>query len=263
MVQWTRATGPVLRKDEARLPQITSNGDVLILRKLKITEYAAQTVGLSSSSTIWVVLPLSALETSKRDDGTDIKHIKCAMAGDPTPVELSYAKAIWQLEPRSSFGTTPKPASVEINTNITADPDPHGQPVTKPRKFRLVRDLHAPARPGHNVFANLLGEVRKLFSNDYRVELQLTDYTHHPLLYNYSIGCDENRVEGDEFGYTLDKKSWWPGPWGQMTIQINLWDAHASFARKDVKEGAYVFLQNVHLKLDRGRRVHTPTNHFF
>ena len=102
------------------------------------------------------------------------------------------------------------------------------------------------------LFVDMLGEVRKCYANDFRVELSVTDYTAHKALYNYAYGCDEDGTEGDQYGYMADmQQKQWPGPWGKMTIVIALWDAHAMFAREKVKEGDFVLLRNIQVAMDR------------
>ena len=251
---WCSGCGLVFRffhKDETKLPKITQNGDVLILRNVKGIEFKGQTgqvQRISTYNTSWVVLDRASLESSKCPRGSDIKYTKSSGAHDVSADTITYGKAIWDMEPSSSFAMSTKSTSQQIAPTTG---NHSGGPIAKRQKFSLIRNLDTPANDRQSIFADLLGEVRKVFCHVDRVELQVTDYTPHKMLYNYSLGCDENRIEGDEYGYISDRRRQWPGPWGQMTIQINLWDAHALFARSSVKEGMLISLRNVHLTLDK------------
>lgn len=98
----------------------------------------------------------------------------------------------------------------------------------------------------------LLGQVIKM--NDWDSEktiLYLTDYTENPSLTDFKKD-DEEGEEGDDFGYMSRRKGNWPGPWGRLTIQVTLWEPHASFAREKVKAGDLVHLTYVRIKEGRG-----------
>ncbi|RJE17069.1 hypothetical protein PHISCL_10594, partial [Aspergillus sclerotialis] len=79
--------------------------------------------------------------------------------------------------------------------------------------------------------------------------LYFTDYTANKDLINYSQ--DASNRDGDEYGYLSHSMKKWPGPLGQMTLQITLWEPHASYAREYLKAKDFVRLTNVHIK--RGR----------
>ena len=98
----------------------------------------------------------------------------------------------------------------------------------------------------------LLGQVVKMNTYDSNKTLiYLTDYTTNTSLIDIRKDDNESGVEGDEYGYLSRKKQNWPGPWGQLSIQVALWEPHASFAREYVKEGSLVHLTYVHVKDDR------------
>jgi hypothetical protein len=98
----------------------------------------------------------------------------------------------------------------------------------------------------------LLGQVVKMntFDSD-KTLIYLTDYTINTSLMDIKKDDEEDGIEGDAYGYLTRKKKNWPGPWGQQTIQVALWEPHASFAREYIKEGNLVHLTYVHVKDDR------------
>lgn len=101
-------------------------------------------------------------------------------------------------------------------------------------------------------FTQLLGQVVRL--NDYDSEktiLYITDYTANASLMDIKRDDEELGTEGDQYGYIARRKKNWPGPWGQLTIQVTLWEPHASFARENVKESNLVHLTYVHIKEGR------------
>jgi hypothetical protein len=79
--------------------------------------------------------------------------------------------------------------------------------------------------------------------------LHLTDYTSNESLTDIrKDGEDELGTEGDTYDYLSRKRKNWPGPWGKMTIQVVLWEPHATFARTHVKEGQLVLLTYTRIK---------------
>lgn len=78
--------------------------------------------------------------------------------------------------------------------------------------------------------------------------MYITDFTMNPKLYAY-----EWRKGGADYDGRGDRK--WPGPWGQYTLQITLWDAHAVAAKQAVFDGAYLKLQNVRAKRNGDGRL--------
>ncbi|KUJ09981.1 uncharacterized protein LY89DRAFT_787664 [Mollisia scopiformis] len=114
-------------------------------------------------------------------------------------------------------------------------------------KFSLLKDVE-PER-----FYNILGQVIKVYGSGDRVTLYLSDYTANSKFYNYAWGEDANAAvrEGDEYGYTKTKSKEskaWPGPFGKMTIQLTLYDAHAAFVQDEIEVNQWVLLSNVQIK---------------
>lgn len=109
----------------------------------------------------------------------------------------------------------------------------------------LIQDLQ------ERTYVDLIVEIVKVHKNDYeKAILYVTDYTTHQDLVDYSKNEDKGR-EGDEYGYLSRHQSNWPGPHGKMTLQITLWEPHASYAREHLEAKNLVHLTNLHVK--RGR----------
>ena len=245
---WTDGLGlkfSFFHKLMERLPAIETNGDVVLLRNIKIKNYRGSWIGLSNSSTTWAVFPESLLPASSdqlRPEG--IRVTQSPPAASPTRLETEYAIHLCNSKRGTSLALPPPSTSLQL-ASITNGAG--GVPVKRREKFSLVQDLALPEHGTKPIFADLLGEVRKFYENDFCVELSITDYTSNKGLFNYAYGCDDDGMEGDQFGYLAGKQTTWPGPWGKMAMNVRMWDAHATFARSQVKLGHFVFLRNVHI----------------
>lgn len=97
-----------------------------------------------------------------------------------------------------------------------------------------------------NLFYDLVGEVVKTFWDGDCVDLYVTDYTINKDLFLYEDKSQLDRCSGD--------KRPWPGPFGQMTMQIRCYEPHAGAAR-ELKEGDFVFMQNVRTKWSQKNKL--------
>lgn len=120
-------------------------------------------------------------------------------------------------------------------------------------KFNLIKNI------GPSQYFDLVVEAVKLYPQG--GEIYVTDYTENNLLYHYNhpdenLDIDDSR-DGDAFNYTGSvRRNEWPGPFGQMTLQVKLWEPHASHGFNKVKEGDSIELKNVHVKMDSsGARI--------
>ncbi|KIY03827.1 uncharacterized protein Z520_00518 [Fonsecaea multimorphosa CBS 102226] len=262
---WSAGTGlrfSFFHSQQDQLPDIRDQGDVVILRNVKINVYNGQTIGWSNSSSTWVVLPATELEKiqSVQDlkdrgrfmgqGGGDRNHyLLGARAALPNEAELKYAQWIAEQEDPSLW-TKPQPRTqLEIANTMEA----HGGTAPARReKFRTLDQLDLPSGRAY-IFVDLLGEVRKIFSpNDLTTELYLTDYTTNDGLRDYQHSNDQGGRDGDPWGHIEDKTSTkWPGPWGKMTIMVTCWERQASVATHIASLGSFVYLRNVQIKMDK------------
>lgn len=111
------------------------------------------------------------------------------------------------------------------------------------KRFSLLKDV------SFGTFIDIVGQVVKTFPEGDRFTLYVTDYTRNVNLYNYPLTDESTGRDGDEFDYISSRpRKRWPGPFGQMTLQITLWEPHSWFARQNVKENDFVHLQNIRVK---------------
>ena len=96
----------------------------------------------------------------------------------------------------------------------------------------------------------LLGQVVDLNTYDSeRCVLYLTDFTENEQLVDYKKPGedDDSGPEGDRFNYIHKTKNW-PGPWGKLTIQVTLWEPHATYARAHLKPGDITLITYARIK---------------
>lgn len=111
-----------------------------------------------------------------------------------------------------------------------------------------------------NKFHNTLVEVVKIFPGRYGIcEVYVTDYTTNKELFSFPApeekddGLDGR--DGDAYGYMPVSKREWPGPFGSMTLKVDVKEPHASFIMNKVKEGDAIYLQNLRVKLSRMNKM--------
>lgn len=233
----------------SELPAIRAIGDVVLLRGIKIKVYEGMTTGLSSRATSWVVFPAESIPTKAPSSAVQLKNVKEARGLAPTLSEMHYAICLCNSRDRS---TVTAPSSLPTGSAVTPVLDAPST-VQVRDKFSLVRDVNV------STFYNLVGQVVKLYPSNGRVELYITDYTSHCLVWNYpepDDGIGSGR-EGDEYDYTAgcsaNKK--WKGPYGKMTLTVTLWGNNAYFCQQHIKEDDFVHLRNVHVKYSKDAKV--------
>lgn len=236
-------------RTEDKLPNIISKGDVVVLRSTKLRQFNGELMALSSFQSSWLVFHQQDIPLND----TEVKGVlPFSKMSEQTPSPgkdiIDYAVEICNSLDRSTFGEPALVTSLQAS-NILGSNGAASSPT--PKKFQLIQDLTLPRTTRDLKFADLLGEVRKVYMNDFRVELSITDYTSHESLYNYAHTLDDEQGrDGDEFNYIPGQKAW-SGPWGKMSMVVTAWDSHANFARKNVGLGNIVFLRNVQIGLDR------------
>lgn len=140
-----------------------------------------------------------------------------------------------------------------VNSKSIIDKD--GERINYDTRFRFVKDI------GPEQFVDLVGEVVKIFPGTMAADLYITDYTSNNMLYNHKdvTTAGESQAvprEGDEFSYIVSKPgSKWPGPYGTMTLAVNLWPPHSHFALRNVKVGDLVYLRNVRTKISKAQKI--------
>ncbi|PKX99439.1 telomere-binding alpha subunit central domain protein [Aspergillus novofumigatus IBT 16806] len=227
------------KDNQSQLPPVRVH-DAILLRNITITKFNGRPLGVAPDETTipWAIF--------RPEPGfVDISPICGPVPFEPSYSEKSYALSL--IDKSSNFKSfrntsnekTAPPTLRSVNSVVSA-PRPKAN-----QRFSLIKDVE------ERTFVDLTGEVVKIFTNDSeKVALYLTDYTTNEGLHNYTINANNAR-EGDQYAYLPRSKRQWQGPAGRMTLQITLWEPHASFAREHLKEGSFVRLRNVHIKRSR------------
>ena len=272
---WTQGIGLTVRffqKQDNQLPSIQNQGDVVILRNVKLKNYHGMPTVLSNSTSSWVVVEGASLQDSTEADGSDIIIHQSGAANHraarPNDAEIKYAKDLLAIEDPSRWQRPAAPTSLQVAGIQRANGGIPGPPADK---FRKIEDLQAPQHGNDRVYVDLLAEVRRLYVPDHsppRVEVSVTDYTEHSMLYKYSPEAEDSEAEfdGDRFRYIEHTHKLWAGPWGKKTLLVLLWQPHCDFAIKNVEPGSFVVLRNVQITLDRnGTKMegHLRTDRFY
>jgi protection-of-telomeres protein 1 len=248
------------RKRLEDLPTIKAIGDVVLLRNMKVGEYAGETVPVSCFQTGHLVFsaPVVPSPAFKLDYVGGNGKLPCqgtdGLRNALGPVEQDYIITL-----KSELNIQIKPVDVPAPLSVApgarnAQPAPPGLGYASraasnaySKKFKLVKDLE------ESVFSDICVEVVKKFPNQFgQCELYVTDYTANKDMFYYAPPEEKKNSlvrDGDQFGYNGPPKRDWPGPYGYLVFKVTLVDPHASFAREHVSEGDMIALENVKLKV--------------
>ena len=164
-----------------------------------------------------------------------------AKSRPPTTVETEYA--VWACSRVDDINLPSEQEFQERSNQSRKSTD----------KFSLLKDVEP------DKFYNIIGEIIKIFDSGDSLTMYLSDYTSNKRFRNQEWGEGNDGKEGregDEFGYTKPKPKnakEWPGPYGQRTIQLTLWDEHAEYVREEIKvaEETWVLLKNVRMEFGK------------
>ncbi|KAL8649903.1 MAG: hypothetical protein Q9226_005379 [Calogaya cf. arnoldii] len=227
---------------EAELPQVDSNDDVVILQKVKISQWSGMIVGISSRNTLWTVCPATSIPEKVPTGRINLKSIIGKGSSAPTEEQMRSAIQLCNSRDRTVSKTSPAstdpPSTSHAQTPvaITSTAGVSSSVTARRDKFALVKEVQAES------FYDLLGQVVKIYPGNGVVELYITDYTSNSFLFNYGWG------HGDDETSSLPK---WRGPLGKHTLTVNLFPPHSYYAQGNVEEGQYVFLRNTRIKYSR------------
>ncbi|KAL1999243.1 hypothetical protein VTN02DRAFT_4832 [Thermoascus thermophilus] len=220
-------------------------GDVILLRSVRVRPFRGFPVGVASQGykVPWVIF------RQGQGSQTGVSPICGPESDEPSLQETAYANSLLNRK-LGIHSAQPSPVqSARFSTPVTAvSASRSSRPSsTKRDRFSLLKDITP------HTFADLVVQVVKTFPEGGRYILYVTDYTTNKALFDYTLHNDEDYPrEGDTFNYlSRPKRNTWPGPYGQMTLQVTLWEPHASFAQQNVREDDIVHLSNVHIKLAR------------
>ncbi|KAL2357571.1 hypothetical protein BJ546DRAFT_836434 [Cryomyces antarcticus] len=234
-------------KPEHLLPKVRGKGDVVILRRIKFKNYQESPVLMSGFTTECVVIPANAIPESSYKvayaGGKEMNYLTTTGRRLLTAAEQMYAIALKQelnhiLGSGGAIVKTSRPISTTGSFRTSMG-----------HKFSLIKDVQI------QKFYDLVGQVVKMHQSMDFLELYITDYTTNALLYDHLSPEDQVKlgvegVDGDPFGHIANQdQQKWPGPYGRMTLRIELQAPHSYWANNNVKVNDFVLLQNVRIKM--------------
>ncbi|KAI9827356.1 MAG: hypothetical protein M1819_006999 [Sarea resinae] len=242
------------RPKESQLPPIRGTGDVVILRRIQVKLWSGTKLALSNRLSEWIVFPASSIPEKVPEKFERPDYLCITPTRPPSAAEYEYAIKLCNSQDRSSFtapavtqSTTPSEPGSVIRQVVT--------PFLPKEKFSLIKDV------ADHGFYDLVGQVVKIYPRNFGdVEIYITDYTAHPLLYQYSWAgeqSDSTPREGDEYGYIRrpSQNKDWSGPYGRMTLKVELTHSHAEIARSTVSVDDFVLFRNVRIKYNQANAL--------
>jgi hypothetical protein len=223
------------KESETLLPPV-QEGDVILLRDLRIKIWNGKVLGVAPQDRIipWAVF------RPDRDPTAHLPALTGPSSFEPTYQEKTYAASLLEASP-GTFRTVTVTRSNLAQVSVS-------RPASTTQKFSLLQDIQ------DGQFVDLIGEIIKIYGNDSeKATLYFTDYTKNDNLFLYASDDNDSGHgrEGDPYGYIQRQKKNWNGPTGRMSIQITLWEPHASFVRGNFNIGDIVRLKNVKIKWSR------------
>ncbi|KAJ4362473.1 hypothetical protein N0V83_010566 [Neocucurbitaria cava] len=219
-------------RSQDRLPKISGTGDIVILRDFKLSSWGMRCDCISDSRLYSGVLVFPANKI-------------------PIP-ELSqaYQAGSQRLLYTATHGTrdpTPEEQMTVIHLKHAASGS-----VQQVRQHATTVSYNASARDRSSLIQGLCFDkfydvcvqvVNTYYTLHSTVELKVTDYTSNENLFYYA---DPN----EEDAFMVTNKNW-TGPYGQLTLNVTLYESNATWARENVSIGDYIFLRNMRTKLSQ------------
>ena len=254
------------RKSRDDLPNVTAEGDVVLVRFMKLSFHQDQsnTSALANNgNTSFVVFPAATFAAHAVTTSYSLsrKTTENKESPKPTQDEIMYAQTLKALmtsiaDMRPSFPVPRDPsapvqrespqnaAQQRVTPQSPANSSGSGEPFPSTPGPRLKASLIKDVAVGQ--FRDLTGQVVKMFqSSSDLVELYLTDFTSNEKLHDH----------GDDGGESSSSlvKSKWLGPRGKHTLKIELQNPHGDWALRNLCESDTVLLKNVRIKLNRAQ----------
>lgn len=235
-----------------RLPNISSVGDIVILRNFKLDEWNMRIACVSDSRSYTGVIifrsntiPVLALSSAYQVGSQRLQCEATRGTDDPTTGEQM---AVINLKAAASNPATAGRWSTAstIPTAPTASTIPTAlTPFTPrtPQKLSLIKDLE------FNKFYDIRAQVVNTYYDNLGniVDLKITDYTENEHVFYYA---DPN----SEDAYMVQHTNW-NGPYGKFTLAVTLFENNAAWARENVSVGDYVYLKNMRTKISRADKL--------
>ncbi|KAG9197590.1 hypothetical protein G6514_001253 [Epicoccum nigrum] len=219
----------VFKPSQQTLPKIAGVGDIVILRNFKLNPWKERMDCVSQPLSRVLVFPADKIPVPELSQayllGTQrLQFHATPGAGEPTIAEQKAVLKLKHSLSRSAQDMRQHAAIASINT-------------LNRRKEALIEDLTFDKF--YNVKALV---VNTYYTNHGTVELKVTDYTANKHLYEY-VDPEIDR----ERAWRRD----WRGPFGQVTMNVTLYEPHATWARGNIRDGDFIFLRNLRTKQSR------------
>lgn len=175
----------------------------------------------------------------------------------PTSVEKTRVYALLDHVLSNKQATAPQQNHRAGRTGQSSTVIEASLPTLKKPRMCLIKDLEP------DTFCELVVQVVKkhFWGNDGdKGTLWVTDYTPNERLPDIEKNDNVVGMEGDRFAYISGKRSDWPGPWGKHTLQVTLWEPHATFSRQKVNVNDIVHLSFVRPKYSRQHDLEANVN---
>jgi protection-of-telomeres protein 1 len=218
---------------EDNLPKM-SVGDIVILSKFKLSSWNGRMDCISDfrmHSGVLVFpakkIPVPELSLAYQSGAQVLPFLPTLGTKDPT---ISEQVAVIEL----------KHASSSSNQDVQQHASAAAFKTANKRSLSLIKDLR------ENVFYDVRVQVINLFYQFNTVELKVTDYTANSDLFLYADPLVDNDL-------VIHRN--WPGPYGQLTMDVRLYDPHAGWARENISTGDYIFLRNLRAKISPANKL--------
>jgi len=219
----------------------------VLLRNIRRKEFNGTPLLISAPATETLVFPAAKIPEPNFTAAYISKHRVIDhsrmpdTARNPSDTEQRYVIALrnWGLE-NLDF----QPISAAPTTSLQSNPTSSMNQAFSGPKLRPLKDIH------DNGYYDLVGEVVRIWTSANYTTIYWTDYTSNKLVQSIASEDDPTHVhrDGDPYGYTEGmsiKRKAWPGPTGNMCLQIFLWPPHSIWANNNIAERDLVFIRNV------------------
>ncbi|KAJ5770351.1 uncharacterized protein N7511_002402 [Penicillium nucicola] len=231
--------------DESHLPGIQVN-DLVLLRSIRVSIYQNKPTGVVSQqeSISWIVF------RPESGPGSSLSITSGPVPFEPSLWEKDQAQTL--MDRVTAEGHIVQPFTSN-RVPVSQGPSQIIKASTSASKsglpFSLIKDIQL------GTITQLLGQAITLDTpNSEHSLLLMTDYTENSQLVYYKKPGeedDEPGPEGDPYKFLTRRRNDWTGPFGQFTIQVTLWEPHATYARQHVNPGDLVLLTYVRIKEGR------------
>lgn len=221
-----------------KLPKISGPGDVVILRRFKLSAWNMRVdcFGNIKSRSGVLVFPVSRIPVPELSQAYQLGNQKLhheAMWGTDE-LTIQEQMAVIHLKHAASGMTKQVQQHAAITSSKAVAHD----------RFSLIKDLEF----------DKFYDVRALVVNTYyhgfgdTVDLKVTDFTPNDCLFYYA---DPQSADS----WMVNANDHWVGPYGYLTLGITLYDSNAAWAREHVSPGDFVFLRNMRTKMSQANKL--------